>query len=495
MSQEIYDNFNPKIKQIFDARLVPVSTYSALPDPNLASNFIPEGGVIFVKDVQLNYQAQIITGVTLGWVNIGGVVDVVKVTGAINITPTSTVLDCSLVVPAIATCHSVVVTIVGGTTSSISSITNLPVGELITFYTNTGSILTFVHNDYDVATANSIVVEDGFDVSINGRTVANESITFKNHGTVICQWDAVQFVKKADLVTTFLQRIGVINSLSSTSTVLALSAYQGNILNGLINTKQNILTAGSHTTISSGSTPIIASTRWLWVKYSGLSTSPTNVGTYLTSISISLADRDKYFWVDLRDFDKGAWLLPPGNDPTVFGNWFNIDKPINNATFARYSIASDAILNPVALNYNPRFITNTYTGDDLSLSWNSDGPANEKVCFTLPEGAYRIRVKLNVVSDVHNDHTFNLYNINGLTTAAAGLPVSNVVKDIATVSSPTTSWTDSDEASYVVDDLIIVGSSPGVGDGIILGMTTTSTLLSSSLNTTLTGYLDITKIR
>jgi len=58
MSSRIHDNLNLGKKALLDVRLEPVSTYLNLPDPNLASNYIPEGGEILVRDTGLNYQAQ-----------------------------------------------------------------------------------------------------------------------------------------------------------------------------------------------------------------------------------------------------------------------------------------------------------------------------------------------------------------------------------------------------------------------------------------------------
>jgi len=55
----INNNFDLKKKALLDERLLPVDSYSNLPDPNLPSKFIPEGATILVRDTGLNYQAQI----------------------------------------------------------------------------------------------------------------------------------------------------------------------------------------------------------------------------------------------------------------------------------------------------------------------------------------------------------------------------------------------------------------------------------------------------
>jgi len=59
MSTRTHDNFNLGKKVLLDARLAPVADYASLPDPNLPSNYIPEGGVILVQDTNHNWQAQI----------------------------------------------------------------------------------------------------------------------------------------------------------------------------------------------------------------------------------------------------------------------------------------------------------------------------------------------------------------------------------------------------------------------------------------------------
>lgn len=72
MSTRTHDNFNLGKKVLLDARLTPVADAASLPDPNLPSNYIPEGGVILVQDTNKNYQAQIdpLNAPDLMWVDI-----------------------------------------------------------------------------------------------------------------------------------------------------------------------------------------------------------------------------------------------------------------------------------------------------------------------------------------------------------------------------------------------------------------------------------------
>jgi hypothetical protein len=71
MPHIINNDFDLKKKSLLDKRLTPVTTFVNLPDPNLASNFIPEGAIILVQDTGLNYQAQYdpLNPTTLIWVN------------------------------------------------------------------------------------------------------------------------------------------------------------------------------------------------------------------------------------------------------------------------------------------------------------------------------------------------------------------------------------------------------------------------------------------
>jgi len=75
MSTRIHDNLNLGKKALLDARLAPVADYASLPDPNLPSNYIPEGATILVQDTNKNYQAQIDVGnpTNLIWIDISTV--------------------------------------------------------------------------------------------------------------------------------------------------------------------------------------------------------------------------------------------------------------------------------------------------------------------------------------------------------------------------------------------------------------------------------------
>ena len=135
MSVEIYNNFSPKIAQHIDSRFQTVTSVGALPDPTVAANFIYEGAIAYVSGTVNIFYKCVDNGVSLEWQPF---LDDDLVIGDINITPATSVLDLSLVSPAIASCYAVRINIVGGTSATIQSITNMPGNDTpITFYANT----------------------------------------------------------------------------------------------------------------------------------------------------------------------------------------------------------------------------------------------------------------------------------------------------------------------------------------------------------------------
>jgi hypothetical protein len=266
MSVNLIDNFNPKIAKHLDQRLNPVDTFADLLDPTVAANFLYEGAHAYVKDVKKFYKVDD-NGSALEWV----LVDPEDlVIGTINITSSTFILDMSLVTPDIADCYAVQVNIVGsGTSATIQAITNFPTGDkLITFYIQSGKTVTFKHFDYDVATSDQIVLENGFDITVTGRDIGNESVTFKKHGVAVCQWDATQFMKASEWAQNLLS-VTIYDGLDSTSTIMALSANQGKVLSDALDLKQDILFAGEKVellpdTPTPGVTTINAVARTCW---------------------------------------------------------------------------------------------------------------------------------------------------------------------------------------------------------------------------------------
>jgi len=495
MATEIYNNLQPRIQAHLDERLESVSSVSNLPDPNVESNFIYEGAIVYVVDVKLNYQAQEDPNnpPQLAWVNIGGESESGKVQGFINVLPTTTILDCDDVSPDIDTCHSVLITVVGGDSVNIHSIENLPDdrgnNDLITFSTVPGTTITFVHTDYDAAGSNDIILEDGFNMSIEGRLIGDETLTLKAHDGAVCQWDATQFTKKSEISKTLLESFGVVNSLDSTSTTKALSALQGKILNDALATKQDELTAGSHLTINP-STDVIDSLPRTWSKESIPITEADDPLVILTTTV--LTTEDKYRTADFRSLNKGLWMLPPNFDPTLPNSWYELDSNDDGLIkTARHLISPDTIIAGVGGVFIPRIMPLDYHGDDFAFQYNADGPATAKVSFTLPAGGtYRVRSKVNLVvsAGTHDKLTYNMYLTNGLSTAAAGIPGTAALQDLYTV-------VDADgNASYETEALVIVDTA-GVGDGIMLELATSSDYTGVAFNSTLSGYIDITKLK
>jgi hypothetical protein len=300
MSVNTIDNLNPKIAKHLDERLKTVSTFSSLPDPTVAANFLYVGAQAYVQDVDKYYKV-IDNGSEYEWVLVNPEDLVI---GTLNITSSTFVLDMSLVTPDISDCYAVQINIIGsGTSATIQAITNFPASDkLVTFYTQSGKTITFKHFDYDVATSDQIVLENGFDITISGRDIGNESVTFKKHGIAICQWDATQFMKASEWAQNLLS-VAIYDGLDSTSTIMALSANQGKVLSDALALKQDILAAGEKIELlpdnpSPGITTINAVAR-TWNN----TLTPTAVGditAFLTGL-YSGAISTEYRYVDLRN--------------------------------------------------------------------------------------------------------------------------------------------------------------------------------------------------
>ena len=125
------------------------------------------------------------------------------------------------------------------------------------------------------------------------------------------------------------------------------------------------------------------------------------------------------------------------------------------------------------------------------MNFNSDGSTNEKMSFSLVEGKYKVKMKLNITSDKLNDLSLSLFTINGLTTQASGVPGTKVTKDVSFV--PTSLATTSNGV-YEVESYIEVGSSVGTADAVVFGLTSSSDLTNTIVNTSFQGYLEITKL-
>jgi hypothetical protein len=435
MATEIYNNLHPKIAKHIDERLRTVDTVAALPDPTVAENFLYEGALAYVGGSIDEYYKCVLNG-TLEW-QLFKPADLVE--GTINIIPGTTVLDLSLTSPAIDKCYAVRIGIVGGTSATIQSITNFPTdGQQITFYTTSGKQITFKHTDYAAASTNQIVLEVGFDMTLKGRLVGDDSLTLKKHGVAICQWDATQFTSASEWAQNLLS-IAVVDNLTTTSATTALSANQGVILDNKINTKQQVLSAGDKIQLTPGglSTTIDALVR-NWDKFIPTS-SPSSVVdtlTFLTGTNIPVSSNNQY--VDLRLLpsqaggDRGLWLLPPKKNGTLPGSWVMIDAPSSAVKHASYSYVDDTSPSTKLVSnfYYPRLNTLSLKGDDLGLTFNTDGPTDEKVSFALnSKGLYVITVDLVIeLTSIAAARYFQgtLFVSNGVTTAAS--PISGGIQ-------------------------------------------------------------------
>jgi len=318
--------------------------------------------------------------------------------------------------------------------------------------------------------------------------VGNESLTVKRHGASIAQWGATQFINKGDLSQSLLNGLAVENSLTSNSTTKSLSAFQGKILKDLVDTKQDKIVAGDHISIAvDGKT--VSSLPWVW---EDVTPSFNKSDVALTKLPTILTTPSKSFrLVDMRNLDEGYWMIQPNLDPTVYANWINLDRAVSATKTARFTVAPDPSPALVINHYNPKVLINSGIGTGVGTTFNSDGATNEKMAFSLLEGKYNIKFKLQVTSTKLNDLVLSMFVTNGVTTEAVGVPTVNLLKDRSQI---VTSVTASSEGSYMVESYIEVGSTPGTQDGITFGLSTASDLTGTSIDATFSGYLEITKI-
>jgi len=434
MSAEIYSNLNPKIAQHLDARLTTVSNIASLPDPTIPANFLYEGALAYVAGTVKTYYKCVLNTLStaLEWQPFE-TADLVI--GFINITPGTTVLDLSLTSVPISNCYAVEINIVGGTSATLQSIVGIPGSDrLMTFFVKNGQEVIFKHTNYDVASTDQIVLEVGFDMTIKGRIIGNDSLTLKKHGVVNCQWDATQFAKTTEWLQNLLSQT-IVNNLTTNDANLPLSAAQGFVLNNLLGGKQQVLIPGNSISLVPGllSTTIsVLPKDWVLVSIPASPNQLTNTLPFITSNIGTSTPVNYYRYVDLRNLpwqsggNRGLWLLPPGKTPTTSADWVLIDEGKKNTWAGSYTVANQASLASALISnrYYPRIILNSLIGSNNIIT-NSDGPANEKISIQFPElrSLYKIEYDyILTVSDITSrqfavDITFT----NGVQNAATPL--------------------------------------------------------------------------
>jgi hypothetical protein len=446
MSTEINSNFSPKIGRHIDERLSAVTNFVSLPNPNVATNFLYIGALRYVINENAYYRVEDDGLGNLIWVKFDYSPNNL-VLGALNITNSTSILDLSLV-NNLQDCYGIVVNIINGNSATITSIVNFPSSDkLITFYVTDGQQLTFKHFDFDVAGAGQVVLENGFDLTIRGRSIGNESLTLIKHNLAICQWDAVQFVKQSEWLQNLLA-IAVEDNLTSTSTTTALSANQGRILKDMVDLKQDQLIAGPGITIVPGINNATISSfgaGFIQMTLTGsnlasfnaqLTTNPelgsmkSNLAT-LSAIpgfpSEGISGSFRYFDFNFGDssnvFYKGSWVIPPGLDPTVSNNWVMISPFSYDTEYAKYLPDSFISLEAGAafLNLN----TSTKQGI-LNVNYGSSFVPNRATNFNIPvvntitggavEITYNITLEINDV----NPRQFEVFLMQGNALGAEG---------------------------------------------------------------------------
>jgi len=393
MSTEIYNNFSPKIAAHLDQRLAPVATAANLPDSTVAANFMFDGALVYVIDEKTHYKLDLTTHT---WSKV--VTEDLQI-GVLNILNSSTTLDLSLVSPAIELCGGVLINITGGNSATIQSFTNFPSDKKITFFAESGKVVNFVHTDYDVASVGQIVTEVGFNFALTGRLIGNDEVTFVKQDVAICQHSATQFMKSTQWAQNLLS-IAIEDNLTSTSTSKALSVNQGRVLDGKIANKQDKLTAGKRISITGN---VIDVAPALWKSLSNTASSGlidyAALQAFLTGF-ITTVDPIDYRYIDLTYTNTfypnwGVYCIPPGADPTVFGNWVKMSGEQRTVRHMSMGFRADGSLGAslTANKFFVRMLLNGKKGDTLMpMSFNTDGDPVYKVSagFTST-GIYNIK--------------------------------------------------------------------------------------------------------
>ena len=397
---EIYDNLNPKIASHIDSRLSTVATASSLLSPLDATNFLYEGAVAYVSDEQVNYMVETVGG-SLTWVKQG---DSSLVRGTLTINPSVTEMNMALVVPDISTCYAVDITITGSS-ATIAKISNFPGNnQNIEFRVENGKSITFTHSDYSSVNDGSIVIEDGFDMTIKGRSVGDEFVVFEKNGVAVVQRSSVQFMKRDEWLTDLLDAT-IVDNLTSTSASESLSANQGRVLNASLSNKQDTLTVSDNLSIT-GDTIKGVPNPWIGLSSPPSSSSIVDAETFIMSnyggLSIDYVNFRRLDLSNYSDGDYGKWVLPPGASPSIISQWIEYDRPLPSTGFCQYTYKSSSTLSSdsVGTSYHPRILLNSKVGSNLDVAFNNDGSANEGVSMQfLRKGLYTVRSTIALLGE------------------------------------------------------------------------------------------------
>lgn len=474
MSSEIYDSIKLNKASALDERLNPVANYDSLPAPN--SIFLYEGATIYVKSESENYRLEKNNNNTLVWVksstkNVGNTSGLNK--GVINIQATQTILDLSLVSPAINTCESVTININGGNTASINIIQNFPAGAKLTFYSQVGKTVKFIHTDFINATNDTIVLEHGYDLEIIGRSNANDALILERsynkatdtYSNVLIQRGATQFINSTEWQQTVI-KVAVEDNLTSSATNKALSANQGNILNSTKQAKMTSVTPDRVVIANPSSTSSTISILPYNKNYISITWTPSLVAqaytngitSVLTALTITdITQQDRYTIASLGtnatlggsfNFNNsqgavnfGVWMLPAGLSKSTASNWFPIDLPKSDLYYqfkipTRNSIALATSTFPLYFNIDSNSDTWLATTGNLNtvadydtILLNTAYSFRPKYLFLNDAYEIKFNLRLRNTSIVHQNVWVDLLQLNnGLATAqdvAANVPLPN----------------------------------------------------------------------
>lgn len=458
MSTEIYNNFNLKKAEPLDKRLITVVNKADLPgwhetlsvnsstNPN-SNNFLYVGAFAYVSSEDNYYKIDS----NLKWVlknTAESELGIAEVTidenaSQINLaelsTPNTTIAEVKIVK----------INVLGSSQiPSIFVINGFPTTHKITFRVQAGKAVKFMCTNYNTALPGQIILENGFDLILNGRSNgADELLTLENQNGKLCQYECVQFMTKSEWLTDIFS-VNVINNLNSTDTDKALSANQGKILDAKFLTKQDKFTIGPGI---SNTGDVLSAIPPNWIKLMPITTASTEAQFEALLLASSLSvDNVNYRYLNNNviydngqeiplTYPWGIWILPPGKSNTNILNWIQLSPP-PPAKLCAAQIKLVGGVNPDftgALNFL-KFKTPQGNTTELGITFNgtTSGTTPTANNFTINRsGLYEVSVKIifQAFQSSYNHYvallkrlTFRLIATNGLTSTTN---ISGTTKD------------------------------------------------------------------
>jgi len=186
----------------------------------------------------------------------------------------------------------------------------------------------------------------------------------------------------------------------------------GVTLKGLVDTKQNILTAGDKISITSGSLATdphtIANVARDWLNITPTTTVVISGGTETYVVGLVTGTSIEYRYVDLRSFgsntNRGLWMLPPAKDPAVIGNWIKLSDEVTAVGTTSFKFKAIPFVSGVAA-YNLEVDTATATGAALGFTYDGFSiltPTVMNKIFLNNPGTYVVTAHIKIWAEMTN---------------------------------------------------------------------------------------------